>query len=170
MSLTQLRWAVLAVLVPVVAGCGLPVATTAASVTRAVPSVSVEPFSQVKSLVFMKGVPAAPLYQAKSTRKATEVLKNLWTASRPYTGSIPQSPNVVTNAYWGPSVLTVTTDSKTIHIYPTSWITKKGQGWVIHYAPNVLTVKVGTKVDYVTNARLYQWFSNGGWQSQFGPT
>lgn len=73
----------------------------------------------------------------------------------------------MTHAYWGPSVLTVTTKNQTIHIYPTSWIVKKGQGFVMHYVPNVLTVKEGAQVHYVINARLYQWFSTGRWQSLF---
>lgn len=167
MSVAQLRWLAPTVLLALVAGCGWPVATSVPAVTRPVRSASIGPFSQVKSLVFMKGVPAAPLYQAKSIKNATEVLKRLWASSRRYRGTIHASPNIETNAYWGPSVLTVTTNTQTIHIYPTGWITKKGQGWVMHYVPNVLTVKVGTKADYVTNPRLYQWFSGGGWQSQF---
>ncbi len=127
-----------------------------------------QPFSHVKSLVFMRGLPAAPVYQAKSVKKAAATLEHLWASSRPYSGTVPKSPPVITHAYWGPSVLTVTTtQQKTIEIFPTSWIVKKGHGEVMHYVPNVLTIKMNHQVSYVTNPALYHWFAHGGWESEF---
>ncbi len=164
----RLAMVLLSLLGLVVTACGPRMSVGSTPTTMSSRAVTVQPFVHVQSLTFMEGVPAAPLYQAHSVVEAVAVLQRLWASSRPYTGTVGASAHVVTQAYWGPSVLTVTTTShKTVKIYPTSWISKKGRGAVMHYQPNVLTVKTGSRVLYVTNPGLYHWFAGGAWRSQF---
>lgn len=135
------------------------------------PQIIYTPLTSIQSIVIDNNSPASmgfvPIHPTTVTQQLLAWLKSALETNV----NLPKStPNLIFNAYIGPSRLLITTKNHAnIQIYPAYSITAVGhQGrYQVNYDTDVLAYVQGNNTIYLKSPQLYTWLKDNQWTSEF---